>query len=197
MVWQWIALLIGAYLLGSIPSAYLLVKFYRGIDIRKFGSGNVGSTNTVRAAGKGAGILVFLIDSLKGAIPTLIGLKLGGENMAAAAGAMAVVGHMFPVWLKFKGGKGVATTIGMSFVLTPWGALITFAIWFVTLIATGYVSLGSCVGGVVLWICYLCGRHSFVVNVILLAIVLLVLWKHRSNFRNIKNGTESKSFRKY
>ncbi|MCR4963682.1 MAG: glycerol-3-phosphate 1-O-acyltransferase PlsY [Firmicutes bacterium] len=196
MFWQWLALLTGAYLLGSIPSAYLLVKLSRGIDIRQFGSGNVGSTNTVRAAGKKTGILVFLIDSLKGAIPTLIGLKLGGENMAAAAGAIAVIGHMFPVWLKFKGGKGVATTIGMSFVLTPLGALITFAIWFLTLLLTGYVSLGSCVGGVALWICYLCGHHSFVVNIIILAVVLLVIWKHRSNFRNIKNGTESKSFRK-
>ncbi len=196
MIWKWFILLLGAYLLGSVPSAYILVKLRKGIDIRKVGSGNVGSTNTVRVAGKGTGILVFLMDSLKGAIPALIGLKLGGETMAMAAGLAAFVGHLYPIWLSFKGGKGVATAIGIAFAFMPLSAAITFAAWFFTLLLTGYVSVASCTGGVVLAILCLLGQHPLAVKLMLVAMIAAVLLKHRPNFRNIKNGTEGKSFRK-
>ena len=104
----WLILIIAAYLIGSIPCAFLLVKLASGRDIRKFGSGNPGSANSVRAAGPVIGGLVFLCDGHKSALPTLVGLLLVGPSLAACAGLAAFIGHLYPVWLRFEGGKGVA-----------------------------------------------------------------------------------------
>ena len=106
----WTALIIGSYLLGSIPNAYIIVKLIKGIDIRKVGSGNVGSTNSVRAAGKGAGLLVFACDVLKGVIPVLIGMLIS-DTAALTAGLAAFLGHLFPIWLKFSSVKAPSAVV--------------------------------------------------------------------------------------
>ena len=192
----WIVLIVGGYLLGSIPSAYILVKLKKGIDIRRFGSGNVGSTNTVRAAGRGTGAVVFIMDVAKGAIPTLLGTAVC-EEAALLAGLAAFIGHLWPIWLGFTGGKGVATGFGVALVIVPIQALIVICVWLVLAVLTGYVSLASCSASVLLWLLVLCTRQSWVCILVIFIIVGLICWRHKSNFINIKNGTEGKSFRKH
>jgi len=192
----WIILIVGAYLLGSVPSAYILVKMRKGIDIRKVGSGNVGSTNTIRAAGRSTGIAVFFMDSLKGYFPALIGLLYAGETLAVLAGLAAFIGHLYPIWLSFKGGKGVATTIGIAFALMPLQASLTFAFWFLVLLLTGYVSVASCAGGVFLAVSTLFSNHAPIVYVVFSLITIVIILRHRRNFCNIKNGTEGRIFRR-
>ncbi|MDO4582204.1 MAG: glycerol-3-phosphate 1-O-acyltransferase PlsY [Bacillota bacterium] len=191
----WILTIAGGYLLGSVPSAYILVKLKKGIDIRKFGSGNVGSTNTMRAAGTATGLTVFLVDMLKGMLPAAAGLWLSGAELACCAGFAAFIGHLFPVWLQFKGGKGVATALGVGLVLVTKWALIGFAIWLIVTLLSGYVSLGSVSGvGFVPLACLFSGAY-WLYTLVFFIVAAIVAIKHRGNFRNIRNGTESKSFR--
>ena len=150
MLWlTWLVLIIGGYLLGSIPSGYILVKLKKGIDIRRYGSGNPGSTNTARVAGRGLGIVVFALDAAKGAIPALLGLAVCPEA-AALAGFAAFLGHLWPIWLGFSGGKGVATAFGAALVIAPVPSLIVIAAWLIISVATSYVSVGSCSAAVLL-----------------------------------------------
>lgn len=196
MVWlTWIVIIILSYLLGALPSAYILVKLKNNIDIRHFGSGNVGTTNTARAAGTGMAIAVFIVDAAKGAIPALVGLHYSGW-LAAAAGLAAFIGHLWPIWLSFQGGKGVATGFGVGVILTPWLALISLATWLIISIASGYVSLGSCVGTVLLALQMLVTSQPLPYILAVTIMAALVCWRHRSNFQNIRAGTERKSFRK-
>lgn len=136
------------YLLGSIPFGYLLVKFGHGQDIRQSGSGNIGAANVTRTVGKGAGITTLILDALKGAVAVWLGTRIAPEAFETTtpmmiAGLFALVGHMFPVWLKFKGGKGVATGVGV-FLPICWEAVAgAFLVWLITVAATRYVSLGS------------------------------------------------------
>src|SRR5262249_11223818 len=148
-----------AYLLGSIPFGYILVKTFRGQDIRLSGSGNIGATNVVRSGAKGLGIATLLLDVLKGAAAVLIARMLAGPHMnpcitlngpfcetivfESAAALFAVLGHIFPVWLKFKGGKGVATALGAFALLFPEAVLVSLAVFIVVLAVSRYVSLGS------------------------------------------------------
>lgn len=199
MWWKWLLVFIIAYLLGSIPAAYILVRKSKGVDIRNFGSGNVGSTNAVRVAGKRTGLLVFVVDAGKGALAAALGLWLGGaeaETMAILAGFCAFIGHLFPVWLKFKGGKGIATAIGVAAVLTPSLALITFAAWVIVLLVAGYVSLASCAGGVVLTLSSLISAQYWLYTLIFALITVIAIYRHRGNFAKIKAGTEDRSFRR-
>lgn len=196
MWFVWLVVIVAAYLLGSIPTAYLLVKLKLGVDIREHGSGNVGSTNSMRVAGKLTGVLVFIIDALKGAAPVFAARLIGGDVMAVCAGAAAFLGHLYPLWLGFRGGKGVAVSIGIAIVLTPYLALITFAVWFVLLLASGYVSLASCGGGVALALMSVFTAQPWPYTLLYMVLCALVLVRHRSNFRKIAAGTENKSFRR-
>src|SRR5262247_1105249 len=141
--------LIVAYLLGSIPFGYLIVKLTRGADIRETGSGGTGATNVSRRAGKSAGVVTLALDALKGAAAVLVARWLTGETgtswVVAAAAALAVVGHCYPVWLKFKAGKGVATGLGVFLAIAPWAVLAAVAVFIVIVWRTRYVSLGSIV----------------------------------------------------
>lgn len=126
MTWlAWVILIIGGYLLGSIPSAYIVVKLKKGTDIRQIGSGNIGATNTIRAAGRGTGVLVFLMDMAKGAIPTLVGMAIS-RDLAIVAGFAAFIGHLFPIWLNFKGGKGVSSRLWGSVSDVPLYAAVLY-----------------------------------------------------------------------
>jgi len=203
------AVLIGSYLLGSIPFGYLAGRI-AGIDIRKRGSGNVGATNVIRTLGKGYGYPVFAADFLKGfgavKMSMLIVARLhpewnSSEMFGIVAAIFSVLGHSFPVWLHFKGGKGVATSAGALFGLAPVAALAGAAVWILTFFVTRYVSVASIAAAAALpiiilittWLGHTAGKSLFYSSVCLAAVVI---WRHRSNFSRLLRGTEARFTRK-
>jgi acyl phosphate:glycerol-3-phosphate acyltransferase len=195
-------IIVVGYLLGSIPFGYLIVRFKQGGDIREVGSGGTGATNVSRGAGKAAGIVTLILDALKGAAAILVTRRLlmvlGQDDVAvdsaiAVAAIAVIVGHIFPVWLRFKGGKGVATAVGVFLVLAPlamiWGGVVFFAVVF----STRYVSLGSILSAATIPICvwWIYGTSTWVVTAATV-VALLVVFAHRENIGRIVNGTESK-----
>jgi glycerol-3-phosphate acyltransferase PlsY len=193
---------VAAYLLGSIPTGYLVAKA-RGIDIRTVGSGNIGATNAMRALGKPAGIFVLLMDALKGYAAcawlssgaiAVFALPLDQqENVRILAGITAVLGHNFTCWLKFKGGKGIATTGGVYLALAPWAVLIGVAAFFLAVLVTRYVSIGSIVAAVALpaavWIL---PPHNLLLGIVTTALGVMAIYKHRGNIQRLMAGTESR-----
>lgn len=198
----YIILAIAAYLLGSIPFGYLLVRFFRKEDIREKGSGNIGATNVVRSGAKGLGALTFALDACKGVVAVLIcGLwgthaatgVLALHNAQAMGALFAILGHIFPVWLRFKGGKGVATAFGVFVALAPAPALICLAFFVLIFAVTRYVSLGSILATAafppIAWAMQNGSRGSLMWGVILF-LAVLVIWKHRQNIVRLLKGTE-------
>jgi glycerol-3-phosphate acyltransferase PlsY len=192
-----------SYLLGSIPTGYLLIRFFRHQDIRSVGSGNIGATNVLRSGGKGLGAVTFLLDVLKGCASVYLGALLGVllapsapvRNMQAVAALCAVLGHMFPVWLGFKGGKGVATGFGVFLVAAPWAALAAIGVFAIVLAISRYVSLASIVGAA----CYpifalllVRGERPWFFIAVQFAVAFLVIAKHHQNIRRLLTGTESR-----
>ena len=202
------AVLIGSYFLGSIPFGYLAGRL-EGIDIRQAGSGNVGATNVVRVLGKRYGYPVFAVDVLKGFAAVKIAMLMAPgrppewnspQMFGILAAVSSVLGHLYPPWLKFKGGKGVATSAGALFALTPIATLIGIAIWIIVFWLTGYVSLASMIAAIVLPIVILVLRSQdqnkgkpLVYSSACVAAV--VIWRHRSNLSRLMRGTEPR-FRK-
>ena len=182
-----------AYLLGSIPFSFLVARFFGVPDVREVGSGNVGATNVMRSAGKPAGILAFALDASKGAIAALAAQRLAsGPILPPLAAAAAVLGHMFPVWLGFRGGKGVATGAGAFLPLAPLATAVAISAFVLTALATRYVSLGSVVGTLTLAAAaFLTGAHPAVAWSATV-IGALVVFKHRANLERIVRGTESR-----
>jgi glycerol-3-phosphate acyltransferase PlsY len=182
-----------AYVLGSIPFSYLVARFFGVADVRKVGSGNVGATNVMRSVGRGPGLLAFTLDAAKGAAAALIATAVAPEGwLGPGSAAAAVLGHMYPVWLRFQGGKGVATGVGAFIPLAPLAALGGVAAFVVILAATRYVSLGSIAGAVALpAVARLTGAPTPVVATAAL-IGALVIWKHRGNLARLSRGTESR-----
>ena len=183
-----------AYLIGAIPFGILLSKG-SGIDIRKEGSKNIGATNVFRVVGKGWGIFTFTLDALKGFLPSFFFARLAGVEpvWGVLFGLMAIVGHSFPVYLKFKGGKGVATSAGMLLGVAWQAVAIGFAVWLVTVLISRYVSLASilaaaAVGGSVWFVC----DKGLLVNILLTIMSILVIWLHRANIKRLMNGTENR-----
>jgi glycerol-3-phosphate acyltransferase PlsY len=181
-----------AYLIGSIPFSFLVARAFGVKDVRRVGSGNVGATNVLRSAGKTAGVLAFLLDAGKGAAATALAGRLapGEVALAATAALAAVVGHMFPVWLRFKGGKGVATGLGAYTPLVPKAALVAVTTFALVSGATRYVSLGSVAGAVTLVVAAVAFGTTPAVGGAMAATAALVVWGHRSNLRRILGGTE-------
>jgi len=186
-------LIITSFLLGSIPFGYLL-GLIKGIDIRKYGSGNVGATNVARVLGKQYGIIVYILDFLKGFIPTLIAVKLFGlENWTTVLVALAaVLGHMFSPFLGFKGGKGVATASGVLFGISPLLGFIALALWYLMFKKSGYVSLGSILTA--LTMIFLVGilNYPLPIKILVTIISVLILVKHKSNVERLLEGKELK-----
>ena len=190
----------GAYLLGSIPIGYLLVRIFRRQDIRSIGSGNIGATNVLRSGGKALGAATFILDVLKGAAAVYLGGLAGAmlvpsvsvHALQALAAFCAVLGHVFPVWLGFRGGKGVATGFGVFLVVAPVAALTAIAIFAVILAFTRYVSLSSILATIsfpiVAW--FTARRHSAFVFAVELAVALLIIAKHHQNIGRLLSGTE-------
>jgi glycerol-3-phosphate acyltransferase PlsY len=184
---------LASYLLGAIPTSFWVVRALKGIDLRTVGSGNLGATNLYRQLGFRWAVPVGLFDALKGAIPVAFigpwaGLGLGG---AVLLGVVAVLGHVFSVFVGFKGGKGVATGGGIVLGIAPWAFLATLLVWAVVVRATGFVSLGSIIAAIVLplflWLLHPTARPAvwFVAG-----LSALVVWLHRANIARLRAGTE-------
>lgn len=179
--YELLPLLLGAYLLGAVPFGLLVTRIFAGKDVRSVGSGNIGATNVVRAAGKVAGALTLVLDAAKAALPTLLALKLFGLGVASAVGMAAFVGHLFPVYLRFHGGKGVATALGIFLVLAPWVALGALAAYALTLGLTRVSALGSLAAVSVALALVILTRKPPPVLAAGLGIWLLITYRHRSN----------------
>jgi glycerol-3-phosphate acyltransferase PlsY len=195
-----------AYLLGSIPTGFLVARA-KGVDIRKVGSGNIGATNAFRVLGKAWGVAVLLIDFAKGLFACLLvpGMVRGFLNLAVneegviqlalVAAVCAVLGHNFTVWLRFKGGKGIATTAGALAALVPWALLVGLGVWVVCFSLTRYVSLGSIAAAVTLpvatWLTTN-GNSRVPLTVVTAALGVMAILKHRSNIQRLLAGTESR-----
>ncbi len=196
----WLLTLVIAYLLGSIPFGYILVRIFRKEDVRATGSGNIGATNVARSGGKGLGILTLLLDLLKAFAAVKIAQHLAPgtpgfpSDLAVAAGIAAVLGHVFPIWLGFKGGKGVASALGVFIALVPIAALCALGVFIVVFAITRYVSLASILAALMMPVFCLLWMPDrsplFVGGVIFLA--LLVIAKHRANIARLMQGKESR-----
>jgi glycerol-3-phosphate acyltransferase PlsY len=183
-----------SYLLGSIPFGFILVRIFRGQDVRKTGSGNIGATNVARSSPR-LGLLTLVLDALKGlAAVALTHAFFPGRNVLAGMAALfAILGHMFPIWLKFRGGKGVATGLGALSLLAPKAALVTVGVFVVVVVAFRYVSLGSIVAVAVFpLLAWLLRDYADAPQVLgFMAIAsLLIIAKHHQNIRRLLDGTE-------
>ncbi|SHF23353.1 acyl-phosphate glycerol-3-phosphate acyltransferase [Marinitoga hydrogenitolerans DSM 16785] len=177
------------YLCGSIPFSFIIARL-KGIDITQVGSGNVGGTNVLRSAGAFYGILSMILDVLKAFIPTFLALNFSGE-IAYFVAFFTVIGHIYPIWLKFKGGKGVASTVGTYFALNPTLALIFYLIWLPLVLTTKYVSLASISTlSIIGFISFIYSPKLGLLNVLL---ALISIYKHRSNINRLLNKTERKT----
>lgn len=188
---------LAAYLLGSIPFGLLLAKIFGGGDVRKAGSGNIGATNVTRVAGPLAGILTLALDTAKGAAAVWLAGRYTNESALwmAIAAFVVLLGHCFPVWLKFKGGKGVATALGIFLALCPLAALSALLLFILCVVYWRYVSLGSVAAAAAmpLLIYFLWApRHAppIVIDIGTLAIAALVIYKHDGNLQRLVEGTE-------
>jgi len=193
---------VGAYLVGSIPFGFLIGKL-RGKDIRTLGSKNIGATNVYRTVGKPWGILAFACDFLKGFLPTFAAQKFGNvEWLPLMVGILTVAGHMWTCFMKFKGGKGIATGFGMLVALTPVLVLVAFAVWVVVMLVSHYVSLGSIVAAafllVSIWFpCKLLhckGYHDLPLCILVTALCAFAIWKHKTNIIRLRAHAESKIY---
>ncbi|MGI9086406.1 MAG: glycerol-3-phosphate 1-O-acyltransferase PlsY [Chthoniobacterales bacterium] len=197
------------YLLGSLPFGYFAGQL-NGLDIREHGSRNVGATNVLRVVGKPWGIGVFIADALKGFVAVRVALYLASRNPAGAAyleffailaAAACVVGHSYPVWLSFKGGKGVATSVGSLLGIMPIAAATIFLVWLAVFLLTRYVSLASILAACALPLVVAALIHwhltrGMVLLYFSIAMTVLVVWRHRSNLVRLANGTEHRFDRK-
>lgn len=200
--WIWGGSCVVSYLLGAIPNGYLIGRM-RGVDVRTVGSGNIGATNVLRSLGRGWGALTFTLDVLKGFLPAflapILAAQTGGvaapKALALCCGAAAVAGHNWPVYLRFKGGKGVATSAGALLGVVPACVGFAFVGWVLSFLATRYVSVASMVGAVVLviacWVRY--GTTPLWLPVALSVLGCLVIWRHRGNIQRLRQGTESRA----
>jgi glycerol-3-phosphate acyltransferase PlsY len=181
-----------AYLLGSIPFAFLWSRRWSAVDLRSVGSGNLGAANVMRASGVPSGIAVALLDAGKGALAVALASRLSGNDAAApaAAGLAAIVGHIYPIWMRFRGGKGVATACGVFSVLTPAAIPAALAIFIGVVWLTRYISLGSVVASLALPpIAYATGAPAPAV-VAAFGAAAIIVFRHRSNLGRLRTGTE-------
>ena len=188
-----VVLMIVAYILGSIPNALWIGKVFKGIDVREHGSKNTGSTNAARVLGAKLGILTLILDISKGAIPTLIATMLLESSISVIlVGICAILGHSFSIFMKFKGGKAVATTVGVFIVLVPGAILLAAVIFFLVFGITRYVSLSSMIGAISLPIWIIIFYKNIPLTIFGIIIAIFIIVRHKSNIQRLLNGTESK-----
>lgn len=205
MRWQAPIVVLVAYLIGSIPFGYLIVRHKVGADIRESGSGGTGATNVSRRAGKAAGVFTLVLDALKGVLAIIVAQTIIGESgssidwLTAAAAIAVIVGHIFPVWLRFRGGKGVATGVGVFLMLAPIATFCAAIIFIVVVTITKYVSLGSMAAAAIIplfvWMDMVFIKPITDLWPLLTAAVagaMLIIFAHRGNIRRLVEGTEPK-----
>ena len=196
----YLAIALFSYLLGSIPFGLILVRVVRGEDVRLTGSGNIGATNVARSGGAVLGVVTLVLDALKGYVSVMVAIVLChrfGDTDAGAAAALAaffaIVGHVFPVWLKFRGGKGVATGVGAFAGIAPRAVLVVLAVFLIIVAIFRYVSLGSVIASAIFPLsAFLLYRQqsSPVALVVMIGASMLIILKHSANIRRLLNGTE-------
>lgn len=191
---NYVIAIIISYLLGSISFSYLAGKMLRGIDIRQHGSGNAGATNTLRVLGKGPGMTVFLLDIFKGVLAVWIGGWLAADalTLQILCGIAVIIGHNWPIFFNFKGGKGIATTIGVMLTLSFWPVIIAGLIAIASIAVTRYVSLGSLLFAALLPICAAVMHAPKAVLWISLIVAVFAFVRHRTNIVKLLNGKENK-----
>jgi glycerol-3-phosphate acyltransferase PlsY len=191
---------LGAYLLGSIPTGFLVAKA-KGIDIRKTGSGNIGATNAMRVLGKSAGIFVLLMDAAKGFGAVWLAAVLlrqfnantDLETARIIGGIGAVMGHNYTCWLKFKGGKGIATTAGVYLALAPWAVLVGLVVFILAVLLTKYVSVGSIAAAIALPVTvWIMTPNNLFLGIVSTALGALAIYKHKSNIQRLMAGNENR-----
>jgi acyl phosphate:glycerol-3-phosphate acyltransferase len=196
---SYLSIALASYLLGSIPFGFLLVRIFRNEDIRSRGSGNIGATNVIRSGAKGLGALTFLLDACKGYVAILVGgylailLGVAYGNAVAVAAIFAILGHIYTVWLRFKGGKGVATAFGVFLALAPWAALASLGVFVVVFALSRYVSLASILGAAAFPAFALLLKHweyGLWLTVVVFLAPLIVIVKHHENIGRLLHGTE-------
>lgn len=188
-----IMIMIAIYLIAAIPTGVVLARLMGGEDVRQKGSGNIGATNVYRVAGKLAGVLTLLGDTLKGFLP-LLAFKTWLEptpTQLGIASAVAILGHCYPIYLKFKGGKGVATALGIFLVLSPKAVFFALLVFILTVAITRYISLGSVLAALSAPLLILLMNHPQPIFLATLFIAALVVWRHNSNIRRLLDGTET------
>jgi glycerol-3-phosphate acyltransferase PlsY len=215
-VLTYIVVAVAAYLLGSIPTGFLVAKA-KGIDIRNVGSGNIGATNAMRVLGKPAGIFVLIADAAKGWLSVYLGaiiywiifqhFKAGPDingfyylpqtqeirKFALIAGIFAVLGHNYTCWLKFKGGKGIATTAGVFLALAPWALLVALAVFILAILLTKYVSVGSITAAIALPVTvWIMSPHNLFLCIVTTALGAMAIFKHKKNIQRLMAGTENR-----
>ena len=206
-IFCYVATAIGAYLLGSIPTGFLVAQA-KGVDIRAVGSGNIGATNVLRTLGKPAGILVLFVDALKGWLAVVVLARLVLLALAPTADTTtlevcqiiaaicAILGHNYTCWLHFKGGKGIATSAGVLLALVPWALVTILVIWIIVFASTRYVSLGSIAASAALPFASWVTHESLTKVVVTGAMGVLAIYKHKGNIQRLLNGTEPRFTRK-
>jgi glycerol-3-phosphate acyltransferase PlsY len=188
-----ILLVVFAYLLGSIPTGLMLAKALAGIDPRQGGSRNIGATNVLRTAGKTLGVLTLLGDVLKGAIPVCLVLFLQrGDWWVAAAGLAAFLGHCFPIYIGFKGGKGVATSLGVYLPLAPMAVLVNFFIFASAVSLTMMVSVGSISAAIAMPLLLWLGQYPLAYLVLSICMDAIIIYRHKENIKRLIQGRENK-----
>ena len=183
---------ITGYILGSIPFGYLVCKYWKEINILEYGSGNIGFTNVLRSAGWPPAALVLIGDVSKGALAAYLGIKTGGVNFGIFCGLAAMVGHSFSIFLKFRGGKLVATGLGVLLVLAPEAAAVAVVTWFLALALTRYVSLSSILASISLLPSMFMFRESNSIKIFFVLVAGFIIYRHKSNIQKLLNGTEFK-----
>jgi len=189
-----ILIMITIYLIAAIPTGVVLSRLMGGEDVRQKGSGNIGATNVYRVAGKLAGVLTLIGDTLKGFLP-LLAFKTWLEptpTQLGIASAVAILGHCYPIYLKFKGGKGVATALGIFLVLSPKVVFFALIVFILTVAITRYISLGSVLAALSAPLLILLLNHPQPIFLATLFIAALVIWRHNSNIRRLLDGTENR-----
>ncbi|MBI5083411.1 MAG: glycerol-3-phosphate 1-O-acyltransferase PlsY [Acidobacteria bacterium] len=187
-------LLLAAYLIGGIPFGYILVRLKTGRDVRSMGSGNIGATNVLRTTGRGFGVLTLLLDIAKGWLAVWLAGRFTGGDAAwvAACGVAVVLGHAFPVFLKFQGGKAVASFVGVALALAPWALLCVLIIFVLVVAFTRYISLGSILGAGLfpfgVWLIY---HPAWQVTAACAFCGAFIVWRHRANIDRLRAGTEN------
>lgn len=191
-----LVLVLLSYLLGSVPFGLIIGKAWKGIDIRTAGSGNIGATNSMRVLGPGPGAAVFVLDILKGLVPVLVAKRLfpehSNDTIVVVIALTAVLGHTLSIFLNFKGGKGVATSLGAFIGLNWLVGLISFCIWVTVIAVTRYVSAGSIIGAIAIPVMMFAFHQPVAYQVFAVFAATYVVVKHRSNINRIFNGTESR-----